>query len=301
MRVSFIARELRTGLRRNFTMTLALVISVAVSLALFGSALLMKSQVERMKGFWYDKVQVSIYLCGENSTALTCTGQVTQKQRADIQATLKGLAPTVQSVYYESSAQAFDRFKVQFKGSPIVSSVSQGALPESFRVKLDDPAHFEIISAAVGMKPGVESIVDQRKLLQKFFQILKGLQSFALSVAIAMLLVTVLLVMNTVRIAAFARRRETTIMRSVGASNMSIRLPFIAEAIFAAMMGATLASGMLLAVKRYVIDQRLAPNISYIPFVTWQEVLAILPWLFGAGIGITVLASSFTLRRYLRG
>ena len=116
-----------------------------------------------------------------------------------------------------------------------------------------------------------------------------------------MLLVTVLLVMNTVRIAAFARRRETTIMRSVGASNMSIRLPFIAEAIFAAIVGATLAAGLLLAVKKYVIDDRLAPNISYVPFVTWQEVLGILPWLFGAGIGITVLASTVTLRRYLRG
>lgn len=301
MRVSFIARELRTGLRRNFTMTLALVISVAVSLALFGSALLMKSQVERMKGYWYDKVQVSIYLCGENSTALTCTGKVSDEQRTDIQVTIEGLRPTVQSVYYESSVEAFARFKVQFKGSPIVSSVSEGALPESFRVKLDDPANFEIISAALGAKPGVESVVDQRKLLQKFFQILKGLQSFALSVAIAMLLVTILLVMNTVRIAAFARRRETTIMRSVGASNMSIRLPFIAEAIFAAALGAAVASGMLLAVKHFVIDQRLAPNLSYIPFVTWQELLAILPWLFGAGIGITVLASSFTLRRYLRG
>jgi len=172
MRVSFIARELRTGLRRNFTMTLALVISVAVSLALFGSALLMKSQVERMKGYWYDKVQVSIYLCGENSTALTCTGKVSQGQRTDIQTTLEGLRPTVQSVYYESSAEAFARFKVQFKGSPIVSSVSEGALPESFRVKLDDPANFEIISTALAGKPGVESVVDQRKLLQKFFQIL---------------------------------------------------------------------------------------------------------------------------------
>ena len=301
MRISYIARELRTGLSRNFTMTLALVISVAVSLALFGSALLMKSQVERMKGYWYDKVQVSIYLCGENSTALTCSGLVTQQQRADIQSTLNSLRPTVQSLYYESSAQAFERFKVQFKGSPIVSSVSENALPESFRVRLDDPAHFDVVSAALSAKPGVESIVDQRKLLQKFFQILRGLQSFALAVAIAMLLVTVLLVMNTVRISAFARRRETAIMRSVGASNMSIRLPFIVEAIFAAALGSSLASAMLLAVKKYVIDQRLAPNISYIPFVTWEEVLAILPWLFGAGVGITVLASSFTLRRYLRG
>ena len=301
MRVSFIARELRTGLRRNFTMTLALVISVAVSLALFGSALLMKSQVERMKGYWYDKVQVSIYLCGENSTAVTCQGPVTEEQRTEVQATLESLQPIVQSLYYESSAEAFARFKIQFKGSPIVSSVSEDALPESFRVKLDDPANFDTVSIALAGKFGVESIVDQRKLLQKFFQILRGLQSFALIVAIAMLLVTVLLVMNTVRIAAFARRRETTIMRSVGASNMSIRLPFIAEAIFAAIVGATLAAGLLLAVKKYVIDDRLAPNISYVPFVTWQEVLGILPWLFGAGIGITVLASTVTLRRYLRG
>ncbi|NBU31700.1 MAG: ABC transporter permease [Actinobacteria bacterium] len=301
MRVSFIARELRTGLRRNFTMTLALVISVAVSLALFGSALLMKSQVERMKGYWYDKVQVSIYLCGENSTAVTCQGPVTEEQRTEVQATLESLQPIVQSLYYESSAEAFARFKIQFKGSPIVSSVSEDALPESFRVKLDDPANFDTVSIALAGKLGVESIVDQRKLLQKFFQILRGLQSFALIVAIAMLLVTVLLVMNTVRIAAFARRRETTIMRSVGASNMSIRLPFIAEAIFAAIVGATLAAGLLMAVKKYVIDDRLAPNISYVPFVTWQEVLGILPWLFGAGIGITVLASTVTLRRYLRG
>ena len=138
MRVSFIARELRTGLRRNFTMTLALVISVAVSLALFGSALLMKSQVERMKGYWYDKVQVSIYLCGENSTAVTCQGPVTEEQRTEVQATLESLQPIVQSLYYESSAEAFARFKIQFKGSPIVSSVSEDALPESFRVKLDD-------------------------------------------------------------------------------------------------------------------------------------------------------------------
>jgi cell division transport system permease protein len=301
MRISYISKELRNGLRRNFTMTLALVISVAVSLTLFGSALLMKAQVERMKGYWYDKVQVSIYLCGENSVSLTCTGKVTDQQRADIKTTLESLEPTVQSLYYESSDQAYARFKVQFKGSPIVSSVSAAALPESYRVKLDDPAHFDVVSTALSATPGIESIVDQRKLLQKFFQILRGLQAFALAVAAAMLFVTVLLVMNTVRISAFARRRETGIMRSVGASNMSIRLPFIVEAAFAATVGATLASGTLLAVKKYVIDQRLAANISYIPFITWQEVWTLIPLLYAAGVGITVIASSLVLRRYLRG
>ena len=301
MRISFVTKEVSLGLRRNFTMTLALIISVSVSLALFGSALLVKSQVERMKGYWYDKIEVSIYLCGENSQSLTCNGAVTEEQRQEIKATLEFLTPTVQSVYYESSAEAYEHFKDQFKGTAIVSSVSENALPESFRVKIDDPANFNVISDALIAKPGVETIVDQRKLLQKFFQILKGLQTFALAIALAMLMVTILLVMNTIRLSAFARRRETSIMRSVGASNMSIRLPFILEAAIAAIFASVLASSALVAVKYFVIDERLAPSISYIPFVTWDEVLRILPILFGVGIGVTVLAASVTLRRYLRG
>ena len=301
MRISFITRELGQGMRRNFTMTLALIISVAVSLALLGSALLVKTQVERMKGYWYDKIEVSVYLCGENSTAINCKGPFTEAQRLNVQSMLQSMTPTVQKIYFESSDEAFAHFKQQFKGTAIVSSVGADALPASFRVKLDDPSHFDEVSNALITTPGVETIVDQRKLLQKFFQILHGMQTFALAIAIAMLLVTILLVMNTIRIAAYARRRETGIMRSVGAGNMSIRLPFILEAAFAATIGAALASGGLLAVKKYVIDDRLGPNMSYIPFVTWQEVLRILPILFAVGVGITVIASTISLRRYLRG
>ena len=116
-----------------------------------------------------------------------------------------------------------------------------------------------------------------------------------------MLMVTILLVMNTIRLSAFARRKETSIMRSVGASNMSIRLPFILEAVFASIFAAALATGALVAVKQFVIDERLAPNMSYIPFVNWDEVLQIIPMLFGVGIGVTALASAVTLRRYLKG
>jgi len=190
---------------------------------------------------------------------------------------------------------------VQFKGSPIVANVSPYALPESFRVKLDNPNNFDVISNAVATMPGVETVQDQRKLLQRFFTILHGMQTVALAVAGAMLFVTILLVMNTVRIAAYARRRETSIMRSVGASNMSIRLPFILEAVTAAVLGASVASGLILALKQFIIDDRLVPSMSYIAFVTWDDVLAVLPWLYGAGVGTTVLAASYTLRRYLKG
>jgi cell division transport system permease protein len=301
MRFSFVRREVGNGIRRNFTMTVALIVAVAVSLSLVGAALLMRAQVDRMKGYWYDKIEVSIFLCGNTSVAFTCTGAITDEQRANVEAVLGSLAPTVQEIFYESSEDAYGKFQEQFAGSAILANISPDALPESFRVKLDDPANFEKVATALQSVQGVESIQDQRQLLDRFFQILKGLQSFAIAVAIAMMFVTVLLVMNTIRVSAFARRRETSIMRSVGASNISIRLPFILEATVAAVVGSTLATAGILAAKYWVIDARLAPNLTFIPFITWEQVLAIVPVLFLVGVGITVFAASITLRRYLRG
>ncbi|CAB4643927.1 unannotated protein [freshwater metagenome] len=300
MRFSFVSKEVGNGLRRNFTMTVALIVSVAVSLSLVGAALLMSAQVDRMKGYWYDKIEVSIFLCGNTSVAFTCTGAVTAEQRTNIE-TVLGTLESVQEIFYESSADAYAQFKEQFAGSAILANISPDALPESFRVKLDNPENFEKVAGALQSVQGVESIQDQRQLLDRFFQILKGLQSFALAIALAMLFVTVLLVMNTVRVAAFARRRETSIMRSVGASNMSIRLPFILEAAVAAIIGSTLATAGILASKYWLIDAKLAPNLTFIPFVTWSEVLAIVPMLYLVGVGTTVLAASITLRRYLKG
>ena len=300
MRFSFVSKEVGNGLRRNFTMTVALIVSVAVSLSLVGAALLMSAQVDRMKGYWYDKIEVSIFLCGNSSVAFTCTGAVTDEQRKNIE-TILGTLDSVQEVFYESSADAYEQFKEQFAGSAILANIGPDALPESFRVKLDNPENFEKVAGALQSVQGVESIQDQRQLLDRFFQILKGLQSFALAIALAMLFVTVLLVMNTVRVAAFARRRETSIMRSVGASNMSIRLPFILEAAVAAIIGSSLATAGILASKYWLIDAKLAPNLTFIPFVTWSEVLAIVPMLYLVGVGTTVLAASVTLRRYLKG
>jgi cell division transport system permease protein len=299
VRFSFVSKEVGNGLRRNFTMTIALIVSVAVSLSLVGAALLMSAQVERMKGYWYDKIEVSIFLCGNTSVAFTCTGATTEEQRKNIE-TILGTLDSVQEIFYESSDDAYEQFKEQFAGSAILANISPDALPASFRVKLDNPENFEKVASALQSVQGVESIQDQRKLLDRFFQILKGLQSFALAIAISMLFVTVLLVMNTVRVAAFARRRETSIMRAVGASNMSIRLPFILEAAVAAILGSTLATAGILASKYWLIDARLAPNLTFIPFVTWNEVLLIVPVLYAVGVGTTVLAASITLRRYLK-
>ena len=301
MRASFVASEVGNGLRRNLTMTVALVITIAVSLALFGASLLVRSQVATMKDFWYDKVQVSIFLCGKLSDAPSCSGgPVTEAQRAQIKTDLESLKPLVEQVYYESKDEAYARFKEQFAKSPIVDTVTKDALPESFRVKLSDPTQYDVVASAFAGRPGIEQVNDQRQVLDRFFRLLGGLQAVALIIAIVMIIVTVLLVVNTMRVAAFSRRRETGIMRLVGASNLSIQLPFLLEAVVASLAGAVLASIGLIAAKATIIDGVLAPSLQFTTFIGWDAVIAVIPILVLVGVLLSGLAAFFTLRKYLR-
>ena len=301
MRARFVLSEVWNGLRRNLTMTLAVIITVGVSLALFGVSLLVRAQVDTMKDFWYDKVEVSIFLCNDNSETPSCSGgKVTDVQRDQIRSDLESLEPLVQEIFYESQQEAYNRFIEQYRNSPIVDNVTVDALPESFRVKLSDPTKYEIVASAFSGRPGVEQVNDQRQFLDRFFQLLGGLQAIALVIAIAMLIVTVLLIVNTMRVAAFSRRRETGIMRLVGASNFYIQLPFLLEAAVAAAIGALLATGGLILVKAFVIDRVLAPAFQFTAFVGWDAIWSIAPILFLVGILLAGLAAFFTLRKYLR-
>ena len=120
-------------------------------------------------------------------------------------------------------------------------------MPESFRVKLVDPEQFAIIASAFVGRAGVEQVQDQKALLEKFFKVLKWVQWFAVGLALLMILVSVILIVNTIRVAAFSRRRETGIMKLVGASNFSIQLPFLLEGAISGLLGALLATGVVRA------------------------------------------------------
>jgi cell division transport system permease protein len=301
MRARLILHEVGIGLRRNLTMTIALVITFAVSLGLLGGALLVRDQVDVMKDYWYDKVQVSIFLCTKNSDSASCAdGAVTDAQKASIRADLESLRPLVQEIYYETSAEAYARFKEQFKNSPIAQNASPDALPESFRVKLSDPKQYETIASAFAGRPGVDNVVDQRSLLDKFFQVLGGLQRLALLIAASMILVTVLLIANAMRVAAFNRRRETGIMRLVGASDFYIQMPFLLEAAIGAVLGAVLATLSLVGVKAVLIDRVLSPQFTITPFIGWDSVAQAGVVLLVFGVLLAMLTAFFTLRRYLR-
>ena len=301
MRAKFVLGEVGTGLRRNLTMTVAVIITVAVSLGLFGGGLLVRAQVDQMKDYWYDKVEVSIFLCGKVSEASSCSaGQITKPQREQIKADLVSLKPVVEQVYFESQAEAFARFQQQFKGSPLAENATVDQMPESFRVKLSDPTQYAVVASAFQGRPGVEDVRDQRQALDRLFKALGGLQALALTISIAMLIVTMLLIANTMRVAAFSRRRETSIMRLVGASNLYIQLPFLLEAATAASIGAGFAVLALVGVKRFLIDGVLAETFKFTSFVGWETVWTIAPVVFLTGIVLSALAAFLTLRKYLQ-
>lgn len=312
MRFQFILSEIGIGLRRNLSMTISVVLVTAVSLFLLGFGVLAQKQVGLMKVYWYDRVQVSIFLCGPDSTAATCAkGEVTPAQKDQILVDLKGseLAPFVEKVYYESKQQALDRFKQQFENSVLSQNVTVDQMPESYRVKLKDPKKYQAVAQQFSGREGVEQVRDQNQVLDRLFALLNGLAMGSWAIALVTLATAVLLVATTIRLSAFTRRRETGIMRLVGASNLVIQLPFILESMIAAAVGALIACVALVPVVVFVIRGWLAPQL---PFISqWvnmnvahlgaaDNAIFVIPLLFAAGLLIAGVSSFVALLRYLR-
>ena len=299
MRARFLLSEVGIGLRRNMTMTFAVIVTTAISLSLLGIGLLSNAQVGAMKDYWYDKIEVSVFLCGSLSESPSCSGGlVTSEQRLQIQQDLQ-LMPAVDSVFYESQSEAFNRFQERFKDSAIAANVTADQLPESFRVKLKDPTQFAVIVSAFSGRPGVDVVQDQRSILEKFFKLLGVLRNGALLVGLASVLTAALLISNTLRIAAFNRRRETGVMKLVGASSWSIQLPFLLEGVISAIVGWAVATGLLAGLKS-VIDSKVAPLLSFTNFFGWGEVWVASAYLLATGLFVSTVASVITLRRYLK-
>lgn len=299
MRARFLISEVGIGLRRNMTMTFAVIVTTAISLSLLGIGLLANAQVGAMKDYWYDKIEVSVFLCGSLSESPSCSGGiVTSEQRLEIQQEIQEM-PLVESVFYESQSQAFARFQERFKESAIAQNVTANQLPESFRIKLKDPTQFAVIVSAFTGRPGVDVVQDQRSILEKFFKLLEVLRNGALLVGLASVLTAALLISNTLRIAAFNRRRETGVMKLVGASSWSIQLPFLLEGIISAIIGWGLATGLLAGLKS-VVDTKVAPLLTFTKFFDWNEVWVASGYLLGTGLLVSTVASVITLRRYLK-
>jgi len=291
MRAKYVLSEVATGLWRNVTMTIAMMITMAVSLSMLGASLLLYWQVNKLKDFYYNKVEVSIFLRND----------VTDAQRSALAAALDGDKTLVLKVTYESKQDAWARFKVQFKDAPdLVNATKAEQLPESFRVKLIDPKQSAVVHDKYKTFAGVDDVIDQRELLDKLFSVLGALQRLALVVAVVQGLAALLLVANTIQVAAYSKRREVAVMKLVGASNWFIQLPFVLEAVFAGMIGALIAFLVLVSAKVFLFDGSLKSLTNLLLPVAWSDILKLLFYLPAIGGAVSAVTGWVTLRFYVR-
>lgn len=303
MRLQFILSEIGRGLRRNLSMTVSVILVTFVSLTFVGAAALLQLQIDQMKDDWYDRVQVSVFLCPTNSLQPTCAaGEVTPQQINDIRGLLESeaMAPYVEAVYFETKEEAFEAFQRYYGDSGLADHLTADQMQSSFRIALVDPSQYEVVSDFFAGRPGVEAVRDQREVIEPLILILNRATLIAAGLAAVMLLAAVLLITTTIRLSALSRRRETGIMRLVGASNTFIQLPFMLEGAIAATIGAALSVGGLWIGVRYLIEDWLAQSVQFIRYIGADAVWSVAPALLAVAIGLAAVSSLVTLSRYTR-
>lgn len=294
MRAHFVFSEVWTGLRRNLTMTIAMVLTTAISLGLLGAGLLIAREISQTKQLYYNKIEVSVFL----------KDSITAGQRTAIQNQLSS-SPEVKSFTYETKQQAYERFKKLFsQQQSLIESTPPTDLPASFRVKLKNPEHYPIIARQFpNGKNGVDVVQDDASVLNKLFSLLNAMRNATIAVAVIQALAALLLISNTIQVAAFTRRTETGIMRLVGASRWYTQLPFILEAAVAGLIGAILAVVGLGVGKKLFIEKTSLGDViksGILRPIDWSSIFVISPVLAAVGVLLASVAAYFTLRLYVR-
>lgn len=302
MQLRYVFSELGQGLRRNLTMHLAVILTLFVSLTLVGSGVMLREQSVKATEQWGSELQITAFLCKERDDNPACTGEVTDAQKDAIEAVVAE-NPEVADYRFETKAEAFEKVKEllgpeKFEGANPAATVDD--MPESVWITLEDPEEYAGITSAVIGLDGVSSIRDQRDVVGPILESMKYLQWGSLGTAIVLVVAALLLVGNTIRLAAFARRREISIMRLVGASTLYIALPFLMEAIVTAAIGLVLAGGALAGLMYFGVEERLRESLGFIPWIDWSEfanamlVVAILAPI------LTLLPTLVVTRKYLK-
>ena len=306
MRFRFILSETWTSLRRNVPMLLSVMLVTFISFLFIGASLLTQAQITKAKGDWYDKVEVVVWLCPDgNSQSANCsTGKAaTTAQINELQKVIQQELPNdVSQVTFMSREDFYNNsFVKQYpKGEYQGRTLTAADMQDSLWLKLKNPENYRVVSEVLSNRDGVEEVVDQRQIFGPVFAILNRATVATGGLAVIMVIAAIMLTGTTIRMSAASRREETEIMRLVGASNWTIRLPFILEGVIASLAGSLLSCGALaLFVKVFVTDW-LAKSVTWIPYVDQTTVWLVSPILIVGAMVLSVLASSIALRRYLK-
>jgi cell division transport system permease protein len=297
VRFGFLVNEVLTGLRRNVTMTVAMILTTAISIGLFGGGLLVVRLADQSRAIYLDRVESQVFLNNDVSAndpscdAEPCKGlRQTIEDRED-----------VRSVRFLNRDEAYDDAIRKFPQYKDVAG--RDAFPASFVVKLDDPEQHQSFDEAMIGQPGVQSVLNQKDLIDRLFAVLDGISKAAFAVALVQAIGAVLLIANMVQVAAYTRRTEIGIMRLVGATRWYTQLPFLVEAMLAALIGVVLAILGLILVRALFLEKALDQfyQANLIAKIDYADVLYYsAPWMLFLGLAMAGLTSYVTLRLYVR-
>lgn len=303
MRFGLILGEALTGLRRNASMVISVVLVTFVSLTFVGAAILMQAQIGTMRGYWTERAQVAVYMCSAISESPTCVdGGATEDQVAAVRDQLDGpaLKPFISEVTFDSKADTYAKLVAQL-GEDQASVLTEDQAFEVFFVTLKDPGQSKVIAEAFSGVGGVEQVKDQLQYLDPLFSALTVATYIAVGIAVLMLIAAILLIGTTIRLSAYARRKEIGIMRLVGASNRFIQTPFVLEGVFAAFLGSVLASAAIVAGVHFGVNGYLRGRVPFITtWISMRDAAYVVPVLIGIGIVLAALSAGFAIRRWLR-
>lgn len=299
MSSGYLIRETGGNLRRNLAMTVAAVVTMFVSLAAAGGVLIMRQAIHEQAVQWRGGVQVAIFL---NASVSPSEVKAVGKLLAEDEGSGGSGGGLVKKYFYVDKSQAYHEFKIIFGGDPqLVRVMSPAQMPPSYRVVPRQPSDVSTIGDQFRGQPGVFRVDYAQQAIQSLENRFRTLSEIAVILAIGVMIGAVALIVNTIQLAIFARRREVAVMKLVGATNWFIRIPFMLEGLVDGVLGALLAFLPIYFARRsiasFVGSESLAPQRLYVPahdaIVTGLVMLVV-----GAAVG--AIGSAFAVRRFLR-
>jgi cell division transport system permease protein len=286
--------------KRNFLMGFTAITTVAITLFIVGVFSVIVYDVQSILNSIESQVEIAVYLKDNISDDL----------KGYLENEIKNW-PEVESINYVSKEQALEKFKVQNEGSDILKEIQGNPLPASFEIKMKDPQKVEQVALRFVDKDGknidgVDEVIYGKSYIKKLFSITAVTGTIALLIIVTLILATMVLIYNTIRLSIYARRKEIEVMKLVGATNWYVRAPFLFEGFFEGFMGAGIAVVMLYLLNKFllikgetaIVETMHIKNLA----ILGSSNIIIIAYLGIIVIGglIGILSSGFALRRYLK-
>ena len=299
MRANFVLSGVATGVRRNLTMAIALVLSTAIALAAVGATYLFSTEISKFKKEYEGRLDVSIFLCADKGD--NCAHATTPAEKDAIDRALSA-DPMVKSHSYVSEAEQVRRF--DRTSDPRVARLTRvGDLPASFTVKLKDVNRdYSRFGPKYRAMAGVSDTTNASEVLKTLLKFIDGARLASIAIAVVVMVAAILLIANSIQVAAAQRKNETSIMRLVGASRWMTELPFMLETIFATVLGGLISIGMIALGREFVlygifksaVEKRVIPDLKINDILVAGGIGLI------SGIVVSALTAIVTLRLYVK-